>query len=196
MKLYAYVMTSDTGFAPNPYWGDCTLATCKPRIRQSAQKGDWVIGTGSVKTVGAGKLVHAMLVDNVPLPLEKYFGDPTFKDKKPIINGTPRQRCGDNLYDKDAAGKWQRFPSEYHCKKEQQEKDIRGGKVLISKRFYYFGRNAVEIPPEFSELAKKGLRGKYNFDINMVKQFIAWLEKNHTPGIHGAPYHNPGCGCC
>lgn len=33
-KLYAYKMTHDTGFAPNPYFGVCTLACCKPRIRR------------------------------------------------------------------------------------------------------------------------------------------------------------------
>lgn len=34
----------DYGFAPNPFFGVCTLATCKPRIRSVAQIGDWVVG--------------------------------------------------------------------------------------------------------------------------------------------------------
>ena len=34
-KLYAYVMTYDTGFAPNSFYGVCTLACCKPKIRSS-----------------------------------------------------------------------------------------------------------------------------------------------------------------
>ena len=29
MRLFAYKMTHDTGFAPNPFWGYLTLATCK-----------------------------------------------------------------------------------------------------------------------------------------------------------------------
>ena len=37
-RLYAYIMTSDTGFAPNPFHGVCTLACCKPRIRKSIAK--------------------------------------------------------------------------------------------------------------------------------------------------------------
>ena len=32
--VYEYVMTSDSGFAPNPFHGTCTLACCKPRIRK------------------------------------------------------------------------------------------------------------------------------------------------------------------
>ena len=33
--LYAYIMTDDKGFAPNPFSGICTLACCKPAIRRS-----------------------------------------------------------------------------------------------------------------------------------------------------------------
>ena len=33
MRIYAYVVTHDNGFAPNPFHGFCTLATCKaPRF--------------------------------------------------------------------------------------------------------------------------------------------------------------------
>ncbi len=35
MIAYEYVMTSDIGFAPNPFYGVCTLACCKPKIRKS-----------------------------------------------------------------------------------------------------------------------------------------------------------------
>lgn len=32
-KAFCYVIPYDTGFAPNPFHGLCTLATCKPQIR-------------------------------------------------------------------------------------------------------------------------------------------------------------------
>ena len=41
MYLYSYVITRDYGFAPNPFWNICSLATCKPQIRERA-----LIGTG------------------------------------------------------------------------------------------------------------------------------------------------------
>ena len=41
--LYSYVITRDYGFAPNPFGGICTLATCKPGIRNHATVGDWVV---------------------------------------------------------------------------------------------------------------------------------------------------------
>ena len=47
MKLYSYIVARDFGFAPNPFYGFCTLATCKPKIREHASVGDWVVGTGA-----------------------------------------------------------------------------------------------------------------------------------------------------
>lgn len=40
MKLFSYIVTHDAGFAPNPFWGYCTLACCKPAIRRTANVGD------------------------------------------------------------------------------------------------------------------------------------------------------------
>jgi hypothetical protein len=44
MKLYSHIVKHETGVAPNPFFGDCTLARCKPKIRQKAWKGDWFVG--------------------------------------------------------------------------------------------------------------------------------------------------------
>lgn len=40
MKLFSYVVAREYGFAPNPFFGWCTLATCKPKIRVTAEVGD------------------------------------------------------------------------------------------------------------------------------------------------------------
>lgn len=58
MKLYRYVMTYDTGLAPNPYHGYCTLALCKPQIRRTAQVGDWIMGFGSVSAGLGRRLIY------------------------------------------------------------------------------------------------------------------------------------------
>ena len=44
MKLFSYILARDFGFAPNPFYSICSLATCKPIIRKKAQIGDWIIG--------------------------------------------------------------------------------------------------------------------------------------------------------
>ena len=46
-RLFSYCIPVDDAAAPNPFWGYCTLAICKPGHWRVAQVGDWVIGTGS-----------------------------------------------------------------------------------------------------------------------------------------------------
>jgi hypothetical protein len=49
MKLCSYIIKNDTGFAPNPFWGYCTLAACTPNhMGLHLYPGDWIIGTESV----------------------------------------------------------------------------------------------------------------------------------------------------
>ena len=43
-RLFSFKITRDTGFAPNPFWGRLTLATCKPRIRASKRPSNWIAG--------------------------------------------------------------------------------------------------------------------------------------------------------
>ena len=44
MRVFSYVVMHDSGFAPNPFHGHCTLACCKPKIRSQAKAGDIVVG--------------------------------------------------------------------------------------------------------------------------------------------------------
>ena len=50
MRLYSYVVASDSGFAPNPFWRILTLACCKPKMRLTAKPGDLLVGLA-----GAGR---------------------------------------------------------------------------------------------------------------------------------------------
>lgn len=193
MKIYSYVIKSDSGFAPNPFWGYCTLATCKPVIRRIAKEGDWVIGTGSVENVGNDRLVYAMKVTEV-MPLEDYWEDKRFEKKKPG-KGTSR-RVGDNIYYRDAKGiVKQYFPSRHSFSNrenpESKDRDSTGKNVLISKKgnFYYFGRKAPKIPDSHLYLIKKGPGHRCNFDQGTTK-FLRWIQKKE-PGVHGVPFDYP-----
>ena len=186
MKLHSYIVETDSGFAPNPFWGFCTLATCMTVIRRCAKNRDWVVGAGSKNGVGQGKLVYAMCVDEI-LPLEKYATDPRFEEKKPHI-GLFQTWCGDNIYFKDESGAWNQRHS-YHTAKDM-EHDLSGKNVLISETFYYFGGNAMDIPKDFQALVPmgqwvKGHRNKHNPEL--VGAFILWLQANYSHGIHGEP---------
>lgn len=47
-RLYLYKVTSDKGGAPCDEDGILSLAICKPSIRSTAAKGDWLYGVGGV----------------------------------------------------------------------------------------------------------------------------------------------------
>jgi len=183
MKIYSYVIVTDSGFAPNPYWGYCTLATCKPIIRQCAQAGDWVIATGSKSGVGNGKLVYAMRVGEVLL-LERYYADPMFDIKKPIA-GDEFQRCGDNIYFR-RNGAWKQRRN-FHHKEKDMDWDLSGRNVLIAEHFYYFGNDAIDMPLEYRSLVARGRGHRCNFNPALVAEFTVWLQANFKAGIHGEP---------
>ena len=106
VRLFVYVVVHDTGFAPNPFSGYCTLATCKPGIRRSARVGDWIAGIGSVQRGQEGKLVFAMRVAET-MCFDEYWHDTRFVRKRPNRYGGAEQRCGDNIYHRDpGTGHW------------------------------------------------------------------------------------------
>jgi hypothetical protein len=94
--LHTYVITVDTGFAPNPNGGYCTLATCKPVIRKNAEPGDWVIATGSTGFGPKERLVYAMRVEEA-ISYDEYFAQDRFERRKPLPHDGYDQH-GDNIY--------------------------------------------------------------------------------------------------
>src|SRR5688572_16424822 len=103
-KLFSYCIPADDGAAPNPFWGICTLAICKPRIRRTAEKGDWVVGTGSCKSpIGdiSGQVVYAMKITQ-KLTMREYdaFAEAYYPEKIPDWrNADICRRLGDSIYD-------------------------------------------------------------------------------------------------
>ena len=83
-RLHSYIVARDFGFAPNPFFGYCTLATCMVYIREGAEVGDWVAGTGSGRksVQREGYLVFAMRVEEI-LTFDEYWSDPRFRVKRP-----------------------------------------------------------------------------------------------------------------
>ena len=102
VRLYSYVVKSDTGFAPNPFWNYCTVACCKPKIRKNADVNDLIVGTGSKHNVGQDKLIYAMEIIE-KITFEQYSEDRKFRNKIPHF-GLIEER-GDNIYYKNKDGK-------------------------------------------------------------------------------------------
>ena len=150
MRLCSYVITNDTGLAPNPFWGYCTLAVCTPNhMGIRAQEGDWFMGTTSASR--GNRLLYAMRVSEV-LGFDEYYRDPRFQQKKPDVNGSWGRRCGDNMYYKDDNGGWSQCRTLHHGSAAHIRKDLRHPRVFIGEHFYYFGAEAVDIPASCVDL--------------------------------------------
>lgn len=196
MKLYSYVIARDFGFAPNPFYGYCTLATCKPRIRNAAAVGDWIVGTGSTKYGLHGHLVYAMRVTETAT-FEEYWKDQRFVHKQPNLRGSLKQWFGDNIYHRNpCTGRWVQENS-HHSRdtgkpyKDNINHDTQTDRVLISDDFLYFGASAPRIPSSFRragyELWKSGTGHKSNFTGAYAKRVVEWLHSLGFWGCVGDP---------
>lgn len=188
MKLYSYVVNTDRGLAPNPFWGYCTLAVCTPNhMGIKAEKGDWIIGTSPKKW--GNKLVFSMQVSEI-LPFESYYLDARFEKKKPDKNRTWDVQCGDNMYYKDQNEKYRQHPTNNHLNPEDIAKDLKYPFVFISEHFYYFGDKAESIPSEYQDLIWKRQGVKGHHDPAVVDSFLKWLKEKFDMGVHGTPKDN------
>lgn len=164
MKIYSYVVEHDTGYAPDPEDDLCTLCRCKFRkhpgkrrnIVELAKVGDWVIGTGGASKKSAG---HGKLVYAMRVDEILQRGE--------YYNRYPKRR--DNKND----------PPRSNFEKQEQF-------ALLSRHFYYFGANAVDLPEQFS-LEKQGPGFRKRVDCIDIDRFLEWLKGQSKPGKHGEP---------
>lgn len=184
MKLCSYTLRVDYGFAPNPFWEFCTLAACTPNHQGVRLKsGDWIMGHSDLSH--GNRLVYAMRLSEVT-GFDEYYHDPRFARKKPKVDGTWKQRCGDNIYHLEN-DEWIQSETIYHDDDEHRAQDTAYARVYISDHFYYFGENSIAIPPKFAELIRDRQGCKTSHDPEVVASFIEWLESSFTPGRHGNP---------
>ena len=191
MKYYAYKMAHDYGFAPNPFFGTCSLANCKPKIRLGAKPGDWVIGTGSEKMGLKDHLIHVMQITG-KLTFEEYWALPEFAYKKPVYNGSLPRVHGDNIYYPNGDGTFGQIRSLHsfedgNMHPEHMKKDLSGKYVLLSTNFWYFGNKNFPVPVEYLGACSDVRDTKLIKDQQLAADFIRWLIDNYRPGIHGFP---------
>ena len=149
-RLFSYVMTHDSGFAPHVGKGTLTLATCKPEIRRLATKDDYVMGIAGKGLSMLSKMdlmkrmVYLAKVTDKK-DFDSYFADVRFTRRK------------DNIYHR-IGGRWVQEKNDFHGD-AQFEADLSSNNVLISGRFLYFGKNAMKLDDElfnaFARLSRK-----------------------------------------
>jgi len=90
------------------------------------------------------------------------------------------------------------FRKKYPGKSKYLEGKEPGSNVLISRKFYYFGENAIDVPKGLEHIIIKtqGCKKLSEEDIKKLKSF---LSKKYKYGIYGKP-NNPEtkgkCGKC
>ena len=198
-SLFSYVVRYDSGFAPNPFFGHCTLATCKPGIRKHASVGDWVVGTGSggAGVRRAGCLVYAMRVTET-LSTAEYWDDPRFQRKKPEMRYNWVAASGDNIYEPMGPAKWRQLNS-YHSKPDgtpndqHEHRDTGVEWVLVSEDYVYYGGEGPKLPKRFlsggcMDLCHAGQNYRRVRDEKVMAEFVEWLRAQGHRGYEGKPW--------
>ena len=199
-SIHSYVVRYDSGFAPNPFYGYCTLATCKPDIRRRAVIGDWIVGSAS-NSRGirrGGHIVYAMRVTDT-MTFDDYSTDARFESKKPFRLGSRKQSCGDNIYFRNRPqDNWLQRDS-FHSRENGQlhpqhvARDTGVNRVLISEDFIYFGGTGPAFPDDLRDgdgksLCKSGIGLSRFDDPQLVQDLEHWIRGFGVSGYQGPPY--------
>jgi hypothetical protein len=179
MKLYSYCLRHDSGAAPNPFWGICTLVICKPTIRRTAKVCDWIVGLGSANSpIGdiADCVVYAMKV-TAKMTMRAYddFCLQYYPKKIPAWRSKDfRRRVGDCIYDYSSgappAVRWS-----VHDKRNRP-RDLSGRYALLSSHFYYFGDQSIRLPEHLQPIMHTTQGHKSDANQPFVESFVAWID--------------------
>jgi Nucleotide modification associated domain 2 len=169
MTLFSYVVDHDLGFAPNPYSGYCTLVHCK--FSDTGERRNIVelaeIGDWILGTGGSGKQSAG---HGKLIFLMRVDEKPTFEEF---------------LADRRFRGRsdWIDFGSGNSF-------------ALVSERYFYFGKNALNISslPEYltTGLAKRGPGFRSDYPEEGIMGLIEWISRKYKTGMHGDPCGTTG----
>ena len=196
MKVYSYVVARDYGFAPNPFFGICTLATCKPNIRRKAAIGDWIVGTGSKQCARHGCLVFWMQVCEI-LTFDQYWIDERFICKRPNLQGSLKQAFGDNIYHRDDSDSWVQLNSHHSYADgthniHNVQNDTKVDRVLLGHKYCYWGGEGPLINQAFRNYQGIDICASRNhkscqFSDDLIRDLTAWLLSLCQYGYSGDP---------
>lgn len=194
MTVWCYTVAQDHGFAPNPFHGVCTLATCKPRIRKQAEIGDLVLGMGASGYGYRGRAIFVMRVTETT-DYDAYWRDPRFSLKRPVVSGSFMQRFGDNIYHRPCVdGPWIQADSRHSkvggvVNKEFLRNDTGiTDRVLISDDFIYWGERAPSLSGRLGIFGTVVRGHRRNFPSANVAALTRWVGQRNERGWVGNPF--------
>lgn len=196
MRLFSYKLARDFGFAPNPFHGVCTLATCKPQIRAAASVGDIIIGCGSKTLRLEERILFALRVEG-KCSFQEYWDDPRFMIKRPYFGGSQSRAYGDNIYRHGPTGAWIQEKSHHSLpdgavNQLNLDRDTGADAVLWGHDFVYWGQDAIPIPGHLragngDDLYPAGRNYRSVFDDGFVSEVDSWFRGLNRRGRLGRP---------
>jgi hypothetical protein len=162
--LFSYVVDHDLGFAPNPSAGYCTLVHCKFGGKTGRRNVVELADVGDWVIGTGGK------------------GKDSAGNGRIIYLMRVSQKLSFSKYLSD-----RRFQGRSDCE------DFGSGNkyALVSRRFYYFGRNALpisDLPDYLAEnIAKRGAGFRSDYRPEKFKKLVRWFKKHYETGMHGDP---------
>lgn len=171
-KYYGYKMTDDTGFAPCVTKSFLSLACCMTAVRKRAPADSWIAGFGGA-ALGLGKLIYLMKVERA-MTFDEYFRCHELQGRL------------DNIYFM-ANGKYEQIPTaRCHKTPAHWEHDTSVDRILIARRFVYFGSKKVEVPSRFHDFIPHA-RIYCCADGEPVDAFVDWAFAQGS-GMAGNPH--------
>jgi Nucleotide modification associated domain 2 len=144
-RLFTYKVTTDSGSAPNPYGGVCTLAICKPAIRSAAKLGDIIVG---LTPGNEGRIIYCMQITE-KMSWKEYIDLCTNSAKLDVDTVYSKMSIKVPKSENDPGDCIWRNPDYYeevlpswsmHSGEEDFNHDVKNRPfVLLSTRFWYFG---------------------------------------------------------
>jgi len=192
-----YRLDHDLGFAPNPFFGWCSLACCMPQIRRHAKVEDVIIGMAGFSASGLKRIhpqvIYWMRVQEA-MSFDEYWTDPRFVAKLPDMNGPKIRKVGDRTYRRDpASGNWL-FEHSMHFLPVAKQKDgghvLRDTKVdrlLLANEFTYWGDRGPKVPTHLLGLFPNPRGQKCPKESPLLDQLHDLIEVTKPRGVVGDP---------
>ena len=183
-------MTTDNGGAPCSYNSILTLAICKPKIRATAERDDWIVGFGGIDL--AERLIYIAQV------------------KEKLLDGKYYKK--EEYYERpDCIYRWNAITQEYywvngkkyHADGLELDHDLDNGKawVLLSEKYTYFGNQGTpDYKMKYPELRKciESLRQghRVNYPETLFNELRELIQESIGLKIEGKPSDPGTCKVC
>jgi hypothetical protein len=173
-RVYLYKMTNDDGTAPCVTDGLLTLCLCKPAIRSTARKDDWLIGVAANSLHADNRLIYIARITDRTID-GAYFREAAFRAREDCIY---EWRNGAFALRRDA--RHHRAPG--HLEHDLgSAPDYRRANSLLSNEYRYFGSDGSDaykalFPAVAKAVEKLGRGHRVNHVAALERELIALAE--------------------